>query len=148
MTRWSLDAELRTLRAALVAQGKRIAKLEQERLGLRELWAGLTQLEERIARLDRRVGRLASEIARHRASGRRLPLSRAAQRLGVSRDHALRLARRHDLDLVDLREKGAAQALWTVDQTRLEDLLEARRTRPADIADPTGAVNGHPRSDP
>src|SRR5262245_7945260 len=44
----------------------------------------------------------------------RLPLAKAAELLGVSRNHARELGEAGVLDLADMREPGAAHATWTV----------------------------------
>src|SRR5262249_52931334 len=144
------DQHRLALEAALAALHARVAAIEEESAnrarGLRECWGALSAIEQRLGALNRRIARLERDRARDREP-RRLPLSRAAVKLGVSRDHALKLARRLDLGLVDLREPGAPQALWTVDVARLDALLEARRARAACLPDPADPKNGHPRAD-
>ena len=169
-TRWERDQTARGIHAALAAHAKRIGELEADLAGaryrvgefekrvelleaqrhpaaIRALFEALDKLEKWRAKVEPMLLTLEREDPVPGDEPRRVPLSRAASRLGVSRDHVLRLARRGLLDLADLREDGAPQALWTVSLERVEALLETRRARPARLADPNRPAAGRHRAD-
>ena len=145
-TRWQREQDHAALVAAHRAARAELTSIKQEFAEfVRAQTAAWSAAERAFRAQEQRIAALERALARgRRVEPHRVPIASAARQLGVSRDHALRLARRDELlDLLDMREPGAAQALYTVAGARIDELLEeARATRTACLADPDRAKDG------
>ena len=121
--------------------------LQRVLAGLRALWSALERTDAKQDEIEARLATLERQAAAPDAQ--RVPLARAARMLGVSRQHAQRLAAAGVLDAADVREPEAARAVWTVSLESLERLLEERcGERLGPLGQPNPPKTGHQLGDP
>lgn len=109
----------RDLGAVLAGVTQRVQDLEADRArAWRELW----DVRRRLAVLEAQAQGRGTE---------HVPLAEGACRLGVTRQHALRLGQGGALELRDERKPGARRPRWAVSAESVERLLARRRDVPS-----------------
>ena len=85
----------------------------------------------------------------------RIPIAVAARKIGVSREHVLKLGQDGVLDVFDARRPGAKRGVWTVTTASVESFLavqhrdpRADRARGARLAPEISATAGATIDDP